>query len=78
MWLQLWQSAAGSLEEREEGNPTGDLQVAADGSGTNCLCRALVSSVLAPLCDVEELLTEHGLKADHTTIWRWVPRALSS
>jgi hypothetical protein len=26
------------------------------------------------LRDVEELLTEHGLKADHTTVWRWVPR----
>jgi transposase-like protein len=24
------------------------------------------------LRDVEELLTEHGLKADHTTVWRWV------
>ena len=22
--------------------------------------------------DVEELLTERGLEADHTTIWRWV------
>ena len=22
--------------------------------------------------DIEELLTERGLKADHTTIWRWV------
>jgi len=24
--------------------------------------------------DVEELLTERGLEADHTTIWRWVQR----
>jgi IS6 family transposase len=24
--------------------------------------------------DVEELLAERGLKADHTTIWRWVQR----
>ena len=24
--------------------------------------------------DVEELLSERGLKADHTTIWRWVQR----
>ncbi len=22
--------------------------------------------------DVEELLTERGLRADHTTVWRWV------
>ena len=26
------------------------------------------------LCDVEELLVERGLEADHTTIWRWVQR----
>jgi len=26
------------------------------------------------LRDVEELLAERGLKADHTTIWRWVQR----
>ena len=24
--------------------------------------------------DVEELLSERGLEADHTTIWRWVQR----
>ena len=24
--------------------------------------------------DVEELLTERGLTADHTTVWRWVQR----
>ena len=24
--------------------------------------------------DVEELLVERGLSADHTTIWRWVRR----
>ena len=24
--------------------------------------------------DVEDLMTEHGLSADHTTIWRWVQR----
>jgi len=26
------------------------------------------------LRDVEELLEERGLQADHTTVWRWVPR----
>ena len=26
------------------------------------------------LRDVEELLEERGLEADHTTIWRWVQR----
>src|SRR5215471_2103300 len=50
--LQLWRAAAGSLKECEKSNPTGDLQVATDGSGTDCLRGALVSSVLAlaPRC----------------------------
>ena len=26
------------------------------------------------LRDVEELLEERGLRADHTTVWRWVQR----
>ena len=26
------------------------------------------------LCDAEELLSERGLEADHTTIWLWVQR----
>ena len=26
------------------------------------------------LRDVEELIGERGLEADHTTIWRWVQR----
>ena len=26
------------------------------------------------LRDVEELLEERGLEADHTTVWRWVQR----
>jgi len=26
------------------------------------------------LRDVEELLNERGLEADHTTVWRWVQR----
>ena len=28
--------------------------------------------------DVEELLRERGLEADHTTIWRWVQRLLQN
>src|SRR5215467_12245017 len=40
------------LKEREKSDPTGNLQVATDGSGTDCLRGALVSSVfaLAPRC----------------------------
>src|SRR5262249_37920998 len=29
---------------------------------------------LLSLRDVEELLNERGLEADHTTVWRWVQR----
>jgi transposase-like protein len=48
--------------------------VAADGAGIHSVCCALVSSVFALARDVEELLAERGLAADHTTIWRWVQR----
>src|SRR5215469_9611143 len=37
----------GSLNDREIRNPTGNLQVAADGTRADSLRRALVSSVLA-------------------------------
>jgi transposase-like protein len=30
------------------------------------------------LRDVEELLAERGLAADHTTVWRWVHRYCAS
>ena len=35
--------------------------------------RAKAHSLLS-LRDVEELVAERGLAADHTTIWRWVQR----
>src|SRR5204863_1152886 len=59
---------------REKSSPTGDIQVATDGSGTDCLRGALVPSLSLSLRDVEELLNERGLEADHTTVWRWVQR----
>jgi len=37
-----------------------------------CVCKP--NSLDASLSDVEELLAERGLAADHTTIWRWVQR----
>jgi len=46
--------------------------MAADGAGADSLCRALVSRYSLSLRDVEELLEERGLEADHTTVWRWV------
>jgi transposase, IS6 family len=39
------------------------------------LCGPVVSAVLTSYRDVEELLVERGLPADHTTIWRWVQRS---
>ncbi len=38
------------------------------------MCSALVPSLLLSLRDVEEMLEERGVEADHTTVWRWVQR----
>ena len=57
----------------EEGNPTGDLQVATNGARADALRRALDPPVLALVARCR-LLGECGLEADHTTIWRWVHR----
>src|SRR5208283_3001077 len=45
--VATWTGVAGSLNDREAGNPTGNLQVAADGTGIHSLCCALVSALLA-------------------------------
>jgi len=45
--LQLWLNWLVVRKDGEERDPTGDVQVAADGSGGDSLRRALVSSVLA-------------------------------
>src|SRR5277367_1490414 len=45
--LQVWRGRLVGWKDREAGNPTGNLQVAADGAGADSVCRALVSSVLA-------------------------------
>ena len=56
----------GSLKTHEGDNPTGHLQVAADGAGIDsCAVRWYLRYSLS-LRDVEELLTERGLAADHT------------
>ncbi|MGD0291983.1 MAG: group II intron maturase-specific domain-containing protein [Candidatus Binataceae bacterium] len=44
---------AGSLKDREYHNPTGNLQVAADGARADSLCGALVSSLLAEFRDLK-------------------------
>jgi IS6 family transposase len=38
-----------------------------------CAVRSYLRYSLS-LRDVEELIAERGLAADHTTIWRWVQR----
>jgi len=45
--LQLWLGGLVASKEREARNPTGNLQVAADGAGTDSVCSALVSALLA-------------------------------
>src|SRR6202050_4580356 len=46
--------------------------MAADRTRTHSLCRSFQYSL--SLRNVEELLEERGLEADHTTVWRWVQR----
>jgi transposase, IS6 family len=55
------------------GDSTNDLQMAADRARSLCAVRWYLRYSLS-LRDVEELLEERGLEADHTTVWRWVQR----
>ena len=59
--LQLSGLQAGAVKESWNGNPTRDLQMAADRTLFHPLCRPV-------LRDVEELLEERGLNVDHTTV----------
>jgi hypothetical protein len=43
--LQLWRERLVAWSDGEEGNATGDLQVAADSTGTDSVRRPLVYSV---------------------------------
>src|ERR1035441_6459029 len=45
--LQLWRDWLLVCKDREQRNPTGNLQVAADGAGADSVRRTLVSSLLA-------------------------------
>src|SRR6202045_3367319 len=65
---------AGSLKGPQNGNLTSDLQMAADRAAPYFLHRPLVLAYSLSLRDVEKLLDERGLQADHTTVWRWVQR----
>jgi hypothetical protein len=70
--LQLSGLLAGDVKESRNGNPSGDLQMAADRTLPHPLyCRWYLRYSLS-LRDVEELLEERGLHVDHTTVWRWV------
>ena len=70
--MQLSRWLSGDVKESRNGNPTRDLQVAADRTWHHPLFRSVVSSLFSLLRDVEELLEERGLDVDHTTVWRWV------
>lgn len=48
--------------------------MAPERAGAHPVCGPLASSLLLSLRNVEELLEERGLGADHTTVWRWVQR----
>jgi transposase-like protein len=54
--------------------PAPFVQMAPLRASGNYLCGRLVPPFFPFLRNVEELLTERGLGADHTTIWRWVQR----
>ncbi len=56
----------------EEARSTGDFQGAADRTRVHPVRGSLDLRYSLSLRDVEELLVERGLGADHTTIWRWV------
>ena len=44
-------------------------------TGGDYLCSGLVPAIFpSSYRNVEEFLTERGLSADHTTVWRWVQR----
>ena len=70
--LQLLGLLADEVKESRDGNPTRDLQMAADPTRPHTLCGPVVSSLFsfAPRC--RGLLEERGLNVDHTTVWCWV------
>ena len=72
MCCKWWKWRTGGPKGSQNGNPTSDLQVAADRI-ILCAVRWYLRYSLS-LRDVEELLDERGLHADHTTVWRWVQR----
>ena len=71
----VWQLSgwlAGDVKESRNGNPTRDLQMAADPNPASSLYGVRGIRYSLSLRDVEELLAERGLKVDHTTVWCWV------
>ena len=68
--LQMVGKGAGSLRGPKNGNATRSLQMAANRAGAYSLRRPLVLRYSLSLPDVEELLDERGLQADHATVWK--------
>ena len=66
--LQLLGWLAGDVKESRNGNPTRDLQMAADPNPASSLYGVRGIRYSLSLRDVEELLAERGLKVDHTTV----------
>ena len=73
--FQLWPTAAGNPEEimKKAIRPTIFKWRQTEPELIFCAVRWYLRYSLS-LCDAEELLSERGLEADHTTIWLWVQR----
>ena len=60
------------MKGTRNGNPTSELQAATERTGSDSLRGSMVLRYSLSYRDVEELVQERGLEADHPTIWRWV------
>jgi hypothetical protein len=71
---------AGSLRDSEESNPTDNLQVAADGTGADSLCRALVSSLraLTARCRGVTEVPSQSFRVDEREHWSHTARTSAS
>ena len=68
-------AAFGKLQHiLNEGNPTGDRQVATNQARADSVRRARYLRSSLPFREAAARLRARGLEADHTTLWRWVQR----
>ena len=73
IWMKRWSNStrAGHAAIPDSRRP--DIRIGRAPEVILCAVRWYLRYSLS-LRDVEELLDERGLKADHTTVWRWVQR----